>query len=204
MSLVSYSDLQTQVANWLARSDLTAYIPDMITLFEAQAARKLRVRPMINTTSLSTSGGIGSLPSDFLSMVDLSWNGTPQTSLDYVHPAMFIYFDPEDPTVTQAPPQIYTLKGNSVYIDPVDDTGLTIQYYQRAPALSGTLNWLWTNHPDVYLFGTLTEANYFNKGTALTMAHEWGQRRDAIFDEIQMLDFRERTSLQIEIKGTVP
>jgi hypothetical protein len=37
MSLSTYSDLQTQVANWLARSDLTAYIPDMITLFEAAA-----------------------------------------------------------------------------------------------------------------------------------------------------------------------
>jgi hypothetical protein len=66
MSLSTYSDLQTQVANWLARSDLTQYIPDMITLFEAAACRRLKVRPMETTVSLATTSGVASLPSDFL------------------------------------------------------------------------------------------------------------------------------------------
>lgn len=204
MSLVSYADLETQVANWLARSDLTAFIPDMITLFEAAAARKLRVRPQTTVATLSSTNGVAALPNDFLGPIDLSWNGTPQTSLNYVHPSMFIYFDPNQTTGATAPPQIYTLKGGSAYIDPIDDTGLTLQYYQKAGALSTTLNWLWSNHPDAYLFGTLCEANYFNKGSALTMAHEWGQRRDAVFDEIQMQEFRERSGLAIKLMGVTP
>jgi hypothetical protein len=34
MALSTYSDLQTAVATWLHRSDLTAIIPDLITLAE--------------------------------------------------------------------------------------------------------------------------------------------------------------------------
>jgi hypothetical protein len=29
------------------------------------------------------------------------------------------------------------------------------------------LNWLYTNHPDAYLFGTLCEMNAFNKGAGI-------------------------------------
>lgn len=204
MSLVSYADLNTQVANWLARADLNSYIPDMITLFESAAARRLRVRPGTAVATITTTAGVGSLPSDFLGMIDLSWNGTPQTSLNYVSPTMFIYFNPNNTSDASAPPQNYTFKANQVYLDPIDDTGLTIQYYQKTPALSSSLNWLWTNHPDAYLFGTLAEANYFNKGNALTMAQTWKQRRDEVFDEIQAQEFRERGGLQVQVKGNTP
>ena len=39
MSLATYSNLQAQIANWLARDDLTVYIPDFIPWFECAAAR---------------------------------------------------------------------------------------------------------------------------------------------------------------------
>ncbi len=42
MSFSIYADLTANIATWIARSDLTANIPDFITLFEAKAARKLR------------------------------------------------------------------------------------------------------------------------------------------------------------------
>ena len=35
MALVNYSDLKTSIADWLNRSDLTATIPDFITLAES-------------------------------------------------------------------------------------------------------------------------------------------------------------------------
>jgi hypothetical protein len=77
-------------------------------------------------------------------------------------------------------------------------------YNQRIPAVSGSLNWLWTNHPDAYLFGTLCEANYFNKGSALPMAAVWQQRRDAAFSEIQSLDFNERQGMAVRVMGVTP
>ncbi len=36
MSIVTYTDLQSAIGNWLARSDLSANIPDFITLAEAR------------------------------------------------------------------------------------------------------------------------------------------------------------------------
>src|SRR5205085_11367804 len=42
----TYTGLQSSVANWLNRSDLTALIPDFITLAEERLNRALRVRQM--------------------------------------------------------------------------------------------------------------------------------------------------------------
>ena len=54
-------------------------------------------------------------------------------------------------------------------------------------ALSGGTNWLMTNYPDVYLFGTLAEAYGFIGD--FDKASMWAARRDAVFDEIDKLDF---------------
>jgi hypothetical protein len=53
MALVTYADLLTTVANYLARDDLTAYIPDGVTVFEAAAARRLKVRLQETTATLT-------------------------------------------------------------------------------------------------------------------------------------------------------
>jgi hypothetical protein len=46
MSLLSYSDLLGAVAEYLARDDLTARIPDFIKLAEAKFNRSLKCRQM--------------------------------------------------------------------------------------------------------------------------------------------------------------
>jgi hypothetical protein len=53
MSLTNYADLQTGIQNWLQRQDLNSIIPDFITLFEACANRRLRVRQMEAVTTLT-------------------------------------------------------------------------------------------------------------------------------------------------------
>ena len=42
MSITTYSELKTAVANWLNRDDLTSVIPDFIALTEADMDRKIR------------------------------------------------------------------------------------------------------------------------------------------------------------------
>ena len=46
MALGTYSELKTSIANYLNRDDLTAVIPDFITLTENRLDRELRVRPI--------------------------------------------------------------------------------------------------------------------------------------------------------------
>jgi hypothetical protein len=68
--------------------------------------------------------------------------------------------------------------------------------------VSGTLNWLYTNHFDAYLFGTLAEAKLFIED--FDDAAVWKQRRDEVFDEISKLNFREPAGWQFRSSGQRP
>ena len=57
MALATYSDLKTAVANYLARSDLTAVIPDFVRLAETRLRRELRIRQMLQVVTTSTVSG---------------------------------------------------------------------------------------------------------------------------------------------------
>ena len=58
MAINTYSTLQTAVANWLDRDDLTARIPEFIALAETRINRALRIRAMETvSTAISTASG---------------------------------------------------------------------------------------------------------------------------------------------------
>lgn len=200
MALTTYSDLQTQVANWLARDDLTAYIPDFITLFECAAVRRLRVRLQETTTTLTPISGTAALPTDFLGARRVTWAGSPIHELNYVAPSVYAdYLESGSGT-----PGVYTIEAANLKVAPSSDSSITLEYYQKTAAVSGSLNWLWTRHPDAYLFGTLCEANAFNKGKAFETASLWKQRRDEVFDEIQRNEFWERPMGSVRVMGVTP
>ena len=57
MAIGTYAELQTAVANWLDRDDLTARIPEFITLAEARFNRLLRLRSMESKYNANTVAG---------------------------------------------------------------------------------------------------------------------------------------------------
>ena len=57
MSFATYSDLQTSIGNYLARSDLTSQIPDFITFAENRLRRELRIRQMLKSVTTATVSG---------------------------------------------------------------------------------------------------------------------------------------------------
>src|SRR6185437_544568 len=196
MTFSTYADLTSNIASWLARDDLTANIPDFIVLFEAAACRKLKVRLQQTSTTLSPSSGSVALPTDYLSWIRLTWSGSPKRDLEYVHPSYLQQHYSDNPS---APPNVFTIEGSTIKIQPVDATSLDFLYNQKTAAVSGTLNWLYTNHPDIYLAGTLFEAYKFTRdadGIAL-----WKPQRDEIFDEIQKLNFRDAGNLSVRTEG---
>ena len=71
MAIGTYSELQTAVANWLDRDDLTDRIPEFIALAEAKMNRVLRISLMENvSTALTMVSGTRdySLPTGFTGM----------------------------------------------------------------------------------------------------------------------------------------
>jgi hypothetical protein len=199
MSFDTYADLKDRIADQLARSDLTTQIPDFITLFEAAAARKLRVRPMETTTQLTPTSGVASLPTDYLGWRSVVWTGDPNVVLEYVHPS---YLEALWPTAPAGTPHQFTIYGSQLSVLPSDDTPIQLDYFAKNSALSSSLNNLYTNHPDAYFFGSLVEAYTFVKD--YEQAQIWKARRDEVFDEISKLNFRENGALQIRVMGATP
>lgn len=176
MALANYTDLQTSVASWLNRTDLTAVIPDFITLAEERIARDLRIRKQVITTTLSTVANTQTvtLPSDFLEIENISLTSTnPPGGLSVVTPEIM---DRKYPAGYQSgQPVVYALLGDTIQFGPTPDGVYTVSldYYQRLNIATSTTNWLLTNHPGVYLNACLVE------GCAYLMDADKAQAYDA-------------------------
>ena len=201
MPIQTYTDLQTAIASWIARGDLAANIPDFITLFEAVANRRLRVRQMEFLATLAPSSGVANLPADYLSWRRVTWTGASPRELEYVHPS---YLRALYPTAHAGTPRLFTIEGATLTVAPASDTALAFDYFQKVPALASgnPSNWLLAAWPDLYLFGALAEAHGFVKDAdSLGL---WISRRNELFDEIDRLDAKTRAPAAVRVMGATP
>ncbi len=202
MSIGTYAELQTAVGNWLARADLAAgRLQEFIALFEAVANRRLRVRQMETSTTLTPSSGSATLPTDYLAWRRVTWAGDTRQELEYVHPS---YLQALHPATEAGIPQLFTIEGSTLKVRPTSGTDLEFDYFQKIAALSdsATTNWLLTAHPDLYLFGSLTEAAAFTLD--LENGAIWKTRRDEMFNELEMLSNKSRGAGHIRVFGATP
>tara|TARA_R110000796_G_scaffold231722_1_gene349736 strand:+ start:237 stop:866 length:630 start_codon:yes stop_codon:yes gene_type:complete len=165
MAISNYSELQTAVANWLDRDDLAARIPEFIVLCEARFNRSLRIRAMETLDiSVDTVGGTSTvaLPTGYVQMRDISLITSPITQLQYVTPEIMNRLNAGSLT---GKPETYTIIANSILFGPTPDDAYDISmlYYKTFDPLTDVAptNWVITNAPDVYLYGTLLEAEPF-------------------------------------------
>jgi len=164
MSIATYSELNTAVANWLDRDDLTDRIPEFIALCEARFNRLLRIRAMEYKQTATTVSGQRNLalPTGFIQMRNLQMNENPIVPMQYVTPE--IYDRLYGSTLTGTP-QMYTIIADEIQLGPIPGSALTIEmlFYKKFDALTAaaTTNWMIINAPDVYLYGCLLEAEPF-------------------------------------------
>lgn len=159
MALSTYAELQTSVADWLHRSDLTAIIPDLITIAELRMNSDVTARDMETTATLTTVAGQRTLamPTDVVETRRLIVSSTdPKRVLDYIAPEKLIV---NYPYSTQSMPEVYAVLGSNFEFGPIPDAAYSLEYVyrQRIPALSAsnTTNWLLTKWPHAYLYATL-------------------------------------------------
>lgn len=159
MALSTYAELQTSIAAWLARDDLTDSIPDFIRLVESRASRELRVREMVTDTYGTITDQVIVIPDDFMEMFRFVLDTEEDRLLE---------FRPFEDAHKRAggsatgEPEFYTVFGERFIVYPSPDAEYTyaLAYYAAIPALSdtATTNWLLEKAPDFYLFGALAEA----------------------------------------------
>jgi len=172
MAITNYSELQTAVANWLARSSLsTSQVSEFIALAESLFKRQPlpRTSPNLggvrgNKTRASgtlTSGTNSlTLPADFQEMDSFTLTAAPETVLVFVSPEQLRQYS----RASTGKPKYFSI-ADVVEFDVTPDSAYAYEmtYYPGIPALSvsNTTNWLLTKFPDVYLSASLFWANRY-------------------------------------------
>jgi len=163
MALTTYTELKASLADWLNRTDLTSAIADFISLAEAQMERQLRTRQMIvrATASFAAAAEYGTVPDDFLETKSIKLDTNPVTSLSF---QTIEAMDQLSNTtyLSSGKPLYFTVVGNQFRLLPIPDGAYTadLVYYAKLTKLSSTVatNFLLTQAPDVYLYGSLLQA----------------------------------------------
>ena len=189
MALSNYTELQDSIADFLNRSDLTSVIPDFITMCEADLNRTLRVRDMSVRSRAPINSQYVKLPADFLGMRNIDLLTDPVTPLTYKNLQNLDIHRAGDST---GKPLYYSVMQDSIEFAPVPDGDYTIEivYYQKIPALSSAdtdgVNWLLTDHPDAYLYGSLMHsAPYLQADERIGL---WAGKYNQILEQIKKSD----------------
>lgn len=199
MALSTFSELKTSIASWLHRADLTSNIPDFITLCEAKFNRTLRISTMETRVTATLDQQYENVPTDFLEMRTIQITGSDGNILEYVSPASFNHVYK---TTDTGIPKLYTIIDGTIGFAPAPASSYTMEmvYYKRIPALSDsqTTNWMLTNHPDVYLYGSLAEAEAFIKNDP--RIEVWKSQYERAVMQVREADERARWSGPMTIK----
>jgi hypothetical protein len=96
---------------------------------------------------------------------------------------------------------LYTIEGSNFRFAPIPEGDVQLLYYARIPALeTSDTNWLLQKHPDIYLFGSLVEAQAF--GQNIQGVQGWMSRLDQAMQELRDLDGESRFPAAIPISVT--
>lgn len=176
MALDNYSDLQTAITDWMARTDIQGSATDFIKLAEARLNRLIG--------SISTDATLTGVPDSrrislsALSIVKpLALHMTDPSSLEevFINPrtdGSFSY------SSVVGRPSFWAIEGSNIDFDhPLDQPYSFRLTYQGRFALSSDAptNELLTNHPDVYLAASIVWGAAYTKDDA---AMQWKQMLD--------------------------
>jgi len=160
MSIGTYSELKTAIANFLARDDLTSQIPNFIQLAEGRMSRELETREQEkrSTATLTAGDEFIALPTDMREIREVKINTTPLTVLTYHSPTSL---DSTYPDSATGKPLGFSIVGREMKLRPIPDSAYTaeIVYIGSLTAISDSSTpTLFLRSPDLYLYGALAEA----------------------------------------------
>lgn len=200
MSVSTYAELQTKIAEYLARGDLTTYIPDFIAGAETRIAygvegqfrsEPLRIRAMETSADITVTSGSGPLPTGFIQARRLYWDASPKRVLEQTTPEDFYR---KWGGSTQGTPNTYILEGDNIVVAPQSSGTIKALFYKKFDpiATASPVTWLLTNAPNAYVYGALLEASSFIRNDQrIPMWHTMFQ---GIIDGLNSSDMRDRWS----------
>jgi len=157
---MNYDELKTDVAAYLHRTDLTAFMPGFVERAEAFLFRELPIKDLTTKVAGTTTGEYFTLPSDLGSISKVTVTiGSSEVALDYMA-------QPVSYSTTY--PEFYSFDNGQGRIWGASGQAYTLYYTPNIAALSGsnTSNWLLVNAQDLYFYAVALEAARYTRNTA--------------------------------------
>lgn len=173
--ITSYSTLQTAVADYLARSDLTTFIPNFIQNCENKLYRTLNLRNEETALSVTIASNVAAVPTGFKAMKYCYIDGSPIKPLTWVT-LTELYRDYPVRGSVAGVPTVITREATNFIFGPQATNGTTLKgiYYKKLDPLRTTDgSWYVTNAPELLLYGSLVEAAPFIQDDAAVA--RWSQ-----------------------------
>jgi|TARA_R110002012_G_scaffold63579_1_gene167244 hypothetical protein len=199
MAMTTYAELQSTIADWLNRDDLTNVIPDFITLAEAQFNRSIRHRKMVERATATLNSRYSATPGDWLQTVQLHLQTDPIQPLEYVTEEGIN--EHRSQSSASGRPKYFTMVGTEyeVYPAPDDSYVAEVVYYAKVTPLSdsNTSNWLLDLSPDIYLYGALIQsAPYLKDDERLAV---WASIYQKLIEDMNVSDERSRGQVSMRM-----
>jgi hypothetical protein len=187
--ITSYATLQSAVADFLHRSDLSTVDVDLIDLAEKRIQREVRTPDMEKSYSGTISAGVISVPTNFLEwkLVYIDSNG-----VNRLQPKTLEWVFHNYPDRSGGLPKFIARAAATFEFGPYPDSDYTVKgvYYQRLTSVATSWNALATTNPDLYLYAALAaSAAYTNDDPRVPLWEQaYQMTRDAVNAEGKIQD----------------
>jgi len=164
MAISTYAELQTAIADFLNRDDLTSILPTFISMAEAQLNRDVRHWKMEQRSTAELDDQYLTLPTDWIETVRVTVNDTVPYALNLMSRDELQDSRFKGDNVAGKPLYYAHIAGEvEVYPSPDATYDIELLYLQQIEALSdsNTTNWLLTEAPDLYLYACLVETTTY-------------------------------------------
>ena len=161
MALTTFTELKAAIADFLDRSDLTAAIPDFITLAEVGIKHDKRNRFLANetraTATLTAASQYLALPAGFVRIKRMHFTTTPQHNIEITSRDTL-----NDRYISSTgKPNFVTVADGQFEFNRISDSAYTVEIiFDKFLALSGSnaTNQVFPEYSNIYLYGSLVQA----------------------------------------------
>lgn len=155
MAITTFAELKTALANFSHSNDLTDRLEEFIALCEGDMQARLKLLEFETSATVTITSGSGTLPTGFLAMRSVYWDGNPDRELTYVTPLEYDRLRDHD----SGDAYHYTISGSTIRTTPMGSGSVVCTYNARFTALSAgnPSNAILTNFPNAYLYGALLQ-----------------------------------------------
>jgi hypothetical protein len=157
----SYTALTQALPAWLnaATADISSVLAEIVDNAEKRIFREIRTPEMETSLSVNVSGGVATIPTDFMELKYAYVDTNPVTYIQLV-PTSYI-FDRYPTRGADGVPVVLARDGASWIFGPYPDSDYVIKgtYYKTPSSIgTGTNNALMSSYGDLYLYASLCES----------------------------------------------